>query len=166
MKKIGKVLLAFLLVIGIGFTGFTLGKNSSSNNQLISEENQKHMAQMEAMKELIDENYLFDYDEKQLYDGSLKGMFENLGDPYTAYYTKDEFEKLMEEVNGKYAGIGVAVQASDEAISRLFLFLINLLHKKLVLRLEIILQRLMIFLILLSNWKRLFLKSGVMLVIR
>lgn len=114
MKKIGKVLLAFLLVIGIGFTGFTLGKNSSSNNQLISEENQKHMAQMEAMKELIDENYLFDYDEKQLYDGSLKGMFENLGDPYTAYYTKDEFEKLMEEVNGKYAGIGVAVQASDE----------------------------------------------------
>ena len=114
MKKIGKVLLAFLLVIGVGFTGFTLGKNSSKDNALLSQENQKHMAQMEAMKELIDENFLFDYDEKQLYDGSLKGMFENLKDPYTAYYTKDEFEKLMEGVNGKYAGIGVAVQASDE----------------------------------------------------
>lgn len=114
MKKIGKVLLAFLLVIGIGFTGFTLGKNSSKDTPLISKENQKHMAQMEAMKELIDENFLFDYDEKQLYDGSLKGMFENLGDPYTAYYTKDEFDKLMEDVNGKYAGIGVAVQASKE----------------------------------------------------
>lgn len=114
MKKIGKVLLAFLLVIGVGFTGFTLGKNSSKDNALLSQENQKHMAQMEAMKELIDENFLFDYDEKQLYDGSLKGMFENLKDPYTAYYTKDEFDKLMESVNGKYAGIGVAVQASDE----------------------------------------------------
>ncbi|MDU3199413.1 MAG: S41 family peptidase, partial [Anaerococcus hydrogenalis] len=96
------------------FTGFTLGKNSSKDNALLSQENQKHMAQMEAMKELIDENFLFDYDEKQLYDGSLKGMFENLKDPYTAYYTKDEFDKLMESVNGKYAGIGVAVQASDE----------------------------------------------------
>lgn len=114
MKKIGKVLLVFLLVIGVGFTGFTLGKNSSKDNALLSQENQKHMAQMEAMKELIDENFLFDYDEKQLYDGSLKGMFENLKDPYTAYYTKDEFDKLMESVNGKYAGIGVAVQASDE----------------------------------------------------
>ena len=114
MKKIGKVLLAFLLVIGVGFTGFTLGKNSSKDNALLSQENQKHMAQMEAMKELIDENFLFDYDEKQLYDGSLKGMFENLKDPYTAYYTKDESDKLMESVNGKYAGIGVAVQASDE----------------------------------------------------
>lgn len=114
MKKVGKVLLAFLLVIGVGFTGFTLGKNSSKDNALLSQENQKHMAQMEAMKELIDENFLFDYDEKQLYDGSLKGMFENLKDPYTAYYTKDEFDKLMEGVNGKYAGIGVAVQASEE----------------------------------------------------
>ena len=34
MKKIGKVLLAFLLVIGVGFTGFTLGKNSSKDNTL------------------------------------------------------------------------------------------------------------------------------------
>ena len=114
MKKIGKVLLAFLLIIGTGFTGFTLGKNSSNDNRMISEQNQKHMASMEAMKELIDENFLFDYEDKQLYDGSLKGMFENLGDPYTAYYTKEEFDKLMEDVNGKYAGIGVAVQASDE----------------------------------------------------
>ena len=63
MKKIGKVLLAFLLVIGIGFTGFTLGKNSSKDNPLISKDNQKHMAQMEAMKELIDENFLLFYAE-------------------------------------------------------------------------------------------------------
>ena len=76
MKKIGKVLLAFLLIIGTGFTGFTLGKNSSNDNRMISEQNQKHMASMEAMKELIDENFLFDYEDKQLYDGSLKGMFE------------------------------------------------------------------------------------------
>lgn len=114
MKKIGKVLLAFLLVVGVGFVGFTLGKNSSKENPLISEENQKHMAQMEAMKELIDDNFLFDYDQDKLYAGSLKGMFESLKDPYTAYYTKDEFDKLMENVNGEYAGIGVVVQASEE----------------------------------------------------
>lgn len=114
MKKIGKVLLAFLLTLAVGFTGFTLGKNSSGEIPLVSEENQKYMVQMEAMKKLIDENFLFDYDQKQLYDGSLKGMFENLNDPYTAYYPKDEFDKLMESVSGKYAGIGVVVQASEE----------------------------------------------------
>lgn len=114
MKKIGKVLLAFLLTIAVGFTGFTLGKNSSNENALMSEQNQKHMAQMDAMKKLIDENFLFDYDESKLYDGSLKGMFESLDDPYTSFYTKEEFSKLMEDVSGKYAGIGVVVQASEE----------------------------------------------------
>lgn len=114
MKKIGKVLLAFLLTIAVGFTGFTLGKNSSNDNSLMSDENQKHMATMDAMKKLIDENYLFDYDESALYDGSLKGMFESLDDPYTSFYTKEEFDKLMEGVSGKYAGIGVVVQASEE----------------------------------------------------
>ena len=58
MKKIGKVILAFLLVIGIGFTGFTLGKNSSKDSPLLSQENQKHMAQMEAMK-VISKLFLF-----------------------------------------------------------------------------------------------------------
>lgn len=114
MKKIGKVLLAFFLTIAVGFTGFTLGKNSSNQNIMISEENQKHMAKMDAMKKLIEENFLFDYDEDKLYDGSLKGMFESLDDPYTSFYTKDEYDKLMESVSGKYAGIGVAVQASEE----------------------------------------------------
>ncbi|MDY3006907.1 S41 family peptidase [Anaerococcus porci] len=114
MKKIGKVLLAFLLTIAVGFTGFTLGKNSSNDNPMMSEENQKHMAQMDAMKKLIDENFLFDYDESKLYDGSLRGMFESLNDPYTSFYSKEEFDKLMESVNGEYAGIGVIVQASEE----------------------------------------------------
>src|SRR5690625_2189882 len=114
MKKIDTDLLALVLVIAIGFRGFTLGKNSSGDNHILSEKNQKHMAQMEAMKSLIDENYLFDYEEKDLYDGSLKGMFANLDDPYTSYYTKEEYDKLMESVNGEYAGIGVVVQASEE----------------------------------------------------
>lgn len=114
MKKVAKVLLAFVLIIGVGFTGYTIGKNTSSTGANLSEADQNHMLEMDQMKDLIKENYLFDYDDEEIYDGSLKGMFANLGDPYTQYYTKDEFTKLMESINGKYAGIGVVVQASQE----------------------------------------------------
>ena len=69
---------------------------------------------MEGLKSLLDQNFLFDYDDEQIYEGSLKGMFANLGDPYTAYYTPDEFKKLMESLNGRYSGIGLSVQASKE----------------------------------------------------
>ncbi len=118
MKKLGKVLLAFALTLGIGFVGYTLGRNTGTESFSFSQKDQEHIRDIDAMKDLIKENYLFDYKEDDLYDGSLKGMFANLGDPYTQYYTKDEFDSLMESVNGKYAGIGVVVQATKEGFIR------------------------------------------------
>lgn len=113
MKKFGKFILALILVAGVGFTGFTLGQNSSVSKSS-STRDAEHIAQMEGLKSLLDQNFLFDYDDDQIYEGSLKGMFANLGDPYTAYYTPDEFKKLMESLNGRYSGIGLSVQASKE----------------------------------------------------
>ncbi|MDU3177764.1 S41 family peptidase [Anaerococcus sp.] len=113
MKKFGKFILALILVAGVGFTGFTLGQNSSVSKSS-STRDAEHIAQMEGLKSLLDQNFLFDYDDEQIYEGSLKGMFANLGDPYTAYYTPDEFKKLMESLNGRYSGIGLSVQASKE----------------------------------------------------
>lgn len=113
MKKFGKFLLALILVAGVGFTGFTLGQNASLTSTSSSRD-VEHIAEMEGLKSLLDQNFLFDYEEDQIYEGSLKGMFANLGDPYTAYYTPDEFKKLMEALNGRYTGIGVSVQASKE----------------------------------------------------
>ena len=115
MKRLGKFILSLCLVAGIGFAGFMLGTNmdtgsgsSSRSNQLISD--------MASLKELLDRNFLFDVDEDKLYEGSLKGMFANLGDPYTAYYPKEEFAKLIENLDGRYKGIGISMSNSKEGL--------------------------------------------------
>ena len=113
MKKFGKVILALVLTAGVGFTGYVVVLNRDLNATNKSED-QAHIVDMHMLKSLLDKNFLFDYDEKDLYEGSLKGMFANLGDPYTQYYSKDEFSKLMETLDGRYKGIGVLVQASKE----------------------------------------------------
>ena len=113
MKKFGKFLLAVVLVAGVGFTGFTLGQNASLTSST-STRDAEHIAQMKGLESLLDQNFLFDYNEDQIYEGSLKGMFANLGYPYTSYYSPDEFSKLMESLNGRYSGIGLSVQASKE----------------------------------------------------
>lgn len=113
MKKFGKFLLAVVLVAGVGFTGFTLGQNASLTSST-STRDAEHIAQMKGLESLLDQNFLFDYNQDQIYEGSLKGMFANLGDPYTSYYSPDEFSKLMESLNGRYSGIGLSVQASKE----------------------------------------------------
>ena len=113
MKRFGKVILSLCLVGAIGFSGFMLGSNldlgqgmKTNDKELISE--------MDSLKGLLDNNFLFDYEEEDIYNGALKGMFANLGDPYTSYYPKDEFAKLMENLDGRYKGIGVTVSASKE----------------------------------------------------
>ena len=113
MKKLAKFILALAIGLGIGFLGYVIGLNQNLFN---NKENkaESHLQRMEILRGLIDDNYLFDYEEDDIYDGSLKGMFANLGDPYTQYYTKEEFSKLMESIDGRYKGIGVLVQASKE----------------------------------------------------
>lgn len=115
MKKFGKIILSVVLVGAIGFAGFMLGSNvdlgqggTTRDKELISE--------MDSLKGLLDKNFLFDYKDEDFYNGALKGMFANLGDPYTSYYPKDEFNKLMENLDGRYKGIGVTVSPSKEGM--------------------------------------------------
>lgn len=112
MKKFGKFILALLIVAGVGYTGYTVGSNMGGVST--SNRDSEHIAEMQGLKALLQQNYLYDFTDDQIYEGSLKGMFANLGDPYTAYYSPDEFAKLMETLNGRYQGIGVSVQASKE----------------------------------------------------
>lgn len=114
MKKLGKIFLALALSAGLAFTGYIVGLNHPSTNGQVTKTDQAHLEDMHMLRDLLDKNFLFDYKEKDLYEGSLKGMFANLGDPYTQYYTADEFKKLMETLDGRYKGIGVLVQASKE----------------------------------------------------
>lgn len=113
MKKFGKFILALLIVAGVGFTGYSIGSNMEANT-LTNDRDAQLINDMDGLEGLLRQNFLFDFTEDDIYDGALKGMFANLGDPYTSYYTPKEFTKLMESLNGRYQGIGVSVSASKE----------------------------------------------------
>ncbi len=61
------------------------------------------------MYEIIKNYYLEDYTDEQIVEGIYKGMMESLGDPYTVYYNKEDFDSFMESGSGQYCGIGVVV---------------------------------------------------------
>ena len=59
---------------------------------------------------IIDEYYLEDIDEEELEDYLYKGLVAGLGDPYSGYYTSEEYAKLNESTDGEYLGVGVVLQ--------------------------------------------------------
>jgi peptidase, S41 family len=47
-------------------------------------------------------------------DGIYAGMMNGLDDPYTVYYTKEEYKALNEDTEGKYSGIGASVSQNPK----------------------------------------------------
>lgn len=73
---------------------------------------------IEVIEKTLDEYYIGELDKKDMEEGIYKGLVSSVGDPYTTYYTKEEFEKLMEKTSGVYAGIGVQmmIDQTDNSI--------------------------------------------------
>ncbi len=71
-------------------------------------------AKLETFQDIINHYYLFDEDVEKVETGIYKGMLAGLEDPYTVYYTPEEFQSLTEETEGVYCGIGVLVTQNME----------------------------------------------------
>lgn len=62
---------------------------------------------VQLIKTYIDKYYLGDINEDDMIESAIKGYVAGLGDEYTEYLTKEEYEELMVDVNGNYVGIGI-----------------------------------------------------------
>lgn len=65
--------------------------------------------------DLIQNNYTYDIKEEQLIEGALKGLFYNL-DENSNYYTKSEFQDLMDDLSGDFVGIGIYVSEENGSV--------------------------------------------------
>lgn len=64
------------------------------------------------MMELVDENFYEEVDVQTMLDGAAAGLLGSLGDPYTFYYTPEDYASLWEDDEGEYAGVGIQISAS------------------------------------------------------
>ena len=68
------------------------------------------MTKLKLLEQCADDYFLFDTaDAKYYQDNIYKGFMNALDDPYSCYYTADEYQTLMESTSGSYEGIGVVV---------------------------------------------------------
>lgn len=79
-----------------------------------AEANEKVYDKADFLKQFILSNYLFGSTEEELNNGMLQGMFQALGDKYSAYLDPDQFRALQEDNAGAFGGIGVTVSPNEE----------------------------------------------------
>ncbi|HUY33753.1 MAG TPA: S41 family peptidase [Pirellulales bacterium] len=57
--------------------------------------------------EEIDRNYVREVDERQIFEGAIKGMVDRLDDPYSGYEPPQEAQAFQQSLDQKFGGIGI-----------------------------------------------------------
>ena len=122
MKKKNLMILAIvwlLVMVSIAASTITLlvsGRSSQGSHWVSSEayEMIERYSKLETVRSALVENYYEEVDEDTLMTGAIRGLMAALEDPYTYYYSPDEWERHGEEAQGAYHGLGLLVQNNAE----------------------------------------------------
>ncbi len=105
----------FISAAAVGIYSITTGNSlilptqaSQSGQSLI--QSPQVRKKLNTIQGLINKNYIDDVKIESMSEGLYQGLMFSLGDPYAAYYSKEDFASLMESTNGIYCGIGATVQ--------------------------------------------------------
>jgi carboxyl-terminal processing protease len=71
------------------------------------------VSEFSKVENIIEENYLRDFNMEDLQYAGLKAMVAALDDPYSVYYTPDEYSAFKQEASGEYYGLGMVISKDD-----------------------------------------------------
>lgn len=104
----------FIAVLITAFVTFTLTLIAVGAWSLKSYSDSSLTAKMEMLDRMLESRYLYDYDKSDLTESAAKAYVAALNEPYTEYYTPEEFASYTENLQDGYTGIGVIVSVDDD----------------------------------------------------
>lgn len=108
------VFLLFIISNKIKNLGFDFGSSNGNESQIESIYGKGSADKLKLIQQYIDAYYIEDPDKEDVLVGMMKGMITSLEDPYSVYYTSEEYADLMTSTSGSYYGIGVSVNQNQE----------------------------------------------------
>lgn len=111
IKGIVTGVLGAAVIAAGGYLGFQWGYHAEGDTVLADP---VHVQKLEYLEELINSSYLEEKDEEALAEGIYAGLVYGLGDPYSRYYTAEQYQQETSSTEGSYVGIGVLMQENQD----------------------------------------------------
>ena len=89
------------LVLFLAFVPISFAQSTSKSSQ--------YGVIFDEMMRFIKNYYVEDVDERTLFEGAMKGMFDSLGDPYSVFLTESEMDALSDTTTGQFGGVGLYI---------------------------------------------------------
>ncbi len=72
-------------------------------------ETQRLLSMFDQVFNFVQNNYVDKVDPHTLVEGALKGLFDSLNDPFSAYLTADQMRGLTDTTSGEFGGVGMYI---------------------------------------------------------
>jgi len=109
---IGSIILVVITALLTSTVQIAMGNRVVISKDLYNE--YKKYNKLIGLQEIVEDDFYKDTSGDDLVQGAIKGMFSGLGDVYSQYYTKEEFETLKEQTSGSFVGIGVYISPTSD----------------------------------------------------
>ena len=105
MKKTVSKILSYILValVAAGTTAVCFVVNQYSNTSKLQE-----------VEYLLTKYYIGEADQKVLEDAAADAMVQALGDRWSYYMTKEQYQSYLEVVTNSYVGVGITIQVRED----------------------------------------------------
>ncbi len=119
----GMLLTSFLVLLTVsgGRLWLDRSKKAAAKQSVLKEGSSKNAISQKGVEEkageladLIDQYYYEDFDHDSLVEGMYAGLVEGLEDPYSSYFSAEEYSSFNESTTGIYYGIGTVLTQSME----------------------------------------------------
>ena len=121
------ITIAALVVLGVGafFGGIKLGARgyvySGSDFKLINQNDQPHDVDYSLLWQVLNtlnEKYIDKpIDQQKVLYGAVSGAVNALGDPYTTFFTPDQYKNFLTQLSGSFEGIGAEIGMKSGSIT-------------------------------------------------
>lgn len=114
-------LVLLLVFFGVGKFFFGgIGIITGRQVAALGENTYQNLNKLAIIHEKISQDFMEDVEDETVLDGMYKGMLDSLDDPYSRYYTREEYAELNESNSGSYCGIGALV-AQDSKTGKVYI---------------------------------------------
>ncbi len=106
------------------FIGTTVGgkqlrevnaKNDASTllTQVKDEHDSQDLKAVSEVIQIVKDKYIKDVEMEALTSGAIKGVIDSLGDPYSVFMNKKEFQDFISSLEGSLSGVGIVLGIDD-----------------------------------------------------
>ncbi|MFH1387368.1 MAG: S41 family peptidase [bacterium] len=107
-SKVGLV----IIVVAVALTAFSVGKGMAQGGSL-----ERKLETYLQVLQIVKSDYVEkNVDDQKLVYGSIRGLLDGLGDPYSRFMEPKSYKEMKMRLNGSYSGIGIYIGIKDKTL--------------------------------------------------